>query len=147
MGCPPSLEEKFFKRSSLEAFRKAAAFNMGAIGALHSLSILEKERDIVQTKRLMELGWRSACEDPSCGLFSATTPLYHFTNMPQEGSSNCDEKMFTNNRPPAFAAMAMSHYKDLTTGSATEAGGDAIEQHGAPGLSNRGQGGRSAGKR
>ena len=45
MGCPPTLEEKFFKKPSLEAFRKAAALNVEVIGALHSLSILTMERD------------------------------------------------------------------------------------------------------
>ena len=45
MGCTPLLEEKFFKKPSLEALRKAAALNVGAIGALHSLSILRMERD------------------------------------------------------------------------------------------------------
>ena len=40
MGGPPLLEEKFFSNPSLEAFRKAAALNVGVIGALYSLSIV-----------------------------------------------------------------------------------------------------------
>ena len=50
MGCPPTLEETLLKKPSLEALRNAAALNMGAIGALYSLSMLERERDLRQRK-------------------------------------------------------------------------------------------------